>query len=127
MVNARIATDTNTLAATLADSKATTIDIARALRLLSADAAEGTDLVARLAVWRDADLAAGQLDDFYQTMSRTTTVALRDSLNDASGYRRSATEMLDVMSGLPTVDAASRTLAATVDLELAPVVMPAAH
>ncbi len=124
VVNGRISADTTTLAATLADSHATTIDLARGLRSLSADAALGTDLVARLAQWRDADAAAGPLGDFYRKMSTTATLALRDSLNDASGYRSSASEMLDVLKGLSAVDAASRALAATVDLELPPVVMP---
>ena len=127
VVNGRISADTTTLAATLADPHATTIDLARGLRSLSADAALGTDLVARLAQWRDADTAAGPLGDFYRKMSTTATLALRDSLNDASGYRSSASEMLGVLKGLSAVDAASRVLAATVDLELPPVVMPATH
>ena len=48
VVNGRISADAASLAATLADRTATTSDIARGLRLLSADARQGTDLVARL-------------------------------------------------------------------------------
>jgi hypothetical protein len=124
VVNGRISVDAGTLSTALADPKTTTIDIARALRSLSADAALGTDLVARLAVWRDAGTAPGQLADFYRTMSKTATLALRVSLNDASGYRRSGVEMETVLIGLRRVDDASRTLAATIDLELPPVVLP---
>ena len=124
VVNGRISVDAVTLSTALANPKTTTIDIARALRSLSADAALGTDLVARLATWRDAGTAPGQLGDFYRTMSKTATLALRGSLNDASGYRRSAVEMEAVLIGLRRVDDASRTLAATIDLELPPVVLP---
>jgi hypothetical protein len=96
-------------------------DVARGLRLLSADARQGTDLVARLAPWHEAGVARGHLDDFYRRMSDTATLALRGSLNDASGYRSSATDMLGVLSRLSAVDAESRTLADTIDLELPPV------
>ena len=119
VVNGRISVDAVTLSKTLADRNATSIDIARALRSLSADAALGTDLVARLAPWREAGSAGGQLGDFYRTMSKTATVALRGSLNDVSGYRHSAAQMQAVLVGLGDVDSASRTLAATVGLELA--------
>jgi hypothetical protein len=127
VVNGRISVDSVTLATTLADRKATTIDIARALRSLSADAALGTDLVARLATWHEADAAGGQLGDFYRSISKTAAVALRASFNDASSYRSSAVAMNTVLIGLSAVDDASRTLAATVDLELPPVVVPTAH
>ena len=127
VVNGRISADAASLAATLADPTASTSDIARGLRLLSADARQGTDLVARLAPWSEADVAHGHLDDFYRKMSDTATLALRGSLNDASGYRSSATEMLGVLSRLSAVDAESRTLAGTIDLELPPVDLPATH
>ena len=127
VVNGRISADAASLAATLTDRTASTSDIARGLRLLSADARQGTDLVARLAPWREADAARGHLDDFYRRMSDTATLALRGSLNDASGYRSSATDMLGVLSRLSAVDAESRTLAATIDLELPPVDLPATH
>jgi hypothetical protein len=127
LVNGRIAADSASLAATLADPKAATTDIVEALRALSADAALGTDLAARLAPWPAADLARAQLDAFFRSISTTATLALRDDLNDASGYRRSGNEMLRVLDGLSAVDAASRTLAATIDLELPPVALPASH
>ena len=119
VVNGRISVDSVTLSKTLADRHATSIDIARAVRSLSADAALGTDLVSRLAPWHEAGSVGGQLGDFYRTMSKTATVALRGSLNDVSGYRHSAAQMQAVLVGLGDVDSASRTLAATVGLELA--------
>jgi hypothetical protein len=103
------------------------MDIVSALRSLSADAALGVDQAARLAIWREADSVRGQLDDFYQSMSTTANLAFGTSLDDGPGYRRSANEMLGVLRGLPAVDAASRTLAATIGLELPPVAPPASR
>jgi hypothetical protein len=127
LVNGRISTDAGILSVTLADRSATTSDIARGLRSLSADAAQGTDLVARLAQWPDAGPVGAQLGDFYRSLSDSATLALRDSLNDTSGYRSSATEMLHLLNRLAAVDTASRSLATTIDLELPPVVLPATH
>ena len=127
VINGRISADAATLATTLADRKATTTDIAQALRSLSADAAQGIDLAARLATWREADPVRGRLDAFYRTMSTTASLELGVSLDDGSGYRRSATEMLGVVRGLSAVDGASRAFAATVGLDLPPVSFPAAH
>lgn len=122
VVNGRIAVDTATLASTLADRDVTTIDIARALRSLAADAALGLDLVGRLEPWTDAEAVGSELDAFYRTMADTARLGLRASLSDGKAYRNAGGAMLKVLSGLGTVDASSRTLAATVDLELPPVV-----
>lgn len=121
VVNGRISVDGGTLAATLAKKGATTIEIARAIRSLAADAALGIEQTGRLTQWADAAPVMTQLDDFYQSIAQTARVALRASLADASGYRRSGARMLAVLDGLGGVDAASRTLAATVGLELPPV------
>jgi hypothetical protein len=127
LIDGRISADSSTLAVTIADPKAATMDIVSALRSLSADAALGVDQAARLAIWREADSVRGQLDDFYQSMSTTANLAFGTSLDDGPGYRRSANEMLGVLRGLPAVDAASRTLAATIGLELPPVAPPASR
>jgi hypothetical protein len=127
LVNGRISADTATMVATLADPKAATMDVVSSLRVLSADAALGVDQAARLATWHEADSVRGQLDDFYQSMSKTANLAFGTSLDDASEYRRWANEMLAVLRGLSAVDAGSRTLAATVGLELPPVALPASR
>ena len=54
VVNGRIAVDATTLSSTLGQKDATTIEIARALRSLAADAALGIDLAGRLAPWTEA-------------------------------------------------------------------------
>lgn len=124
VVNGRIALDATTLRATLATRGAATIELARALRSLAADAALGRDLVDRLAPWPEAAAVEVRLDDFYGSMAGTATTALQASLTDALAYRRAGREMMSLLAGLGDVDAASRTLAATVDLDLAPVTLP---
>lgn len=124
VVNGRITVDAATLRTTLA-SKASTSDLARALRSLAADAALGSDLTGRLTRWTDAAPVAAQLDAFYRSMAKTARDGLRYSLSDNGAYRSTAADMLKVLTGLNAVDAASRTLAATVSLELPPVGAPA--
>jgi hypothetical protein len=126
VVNGRMSVDAATLSSTLADKGAPAIDIARALRSLAADAALGIDLTDRLAPWRDAAPVMGDLDTFYQAVADSARNALRASLTDTPGYRAAGTAMVKVLAGLGPVDAASRALALTVDLELPPVVLPGA-
>jgi hypothetical protein len=121
VVDGRIVVDATTLDAVLADPKASGIELVRAIRSLSADAALGIDQAGRLGPWRDAAPVMAQLDTFYRAMAQTSRLALQASVDDAGAYRRSAAQMKTVLAGLAGVDAASRTLAATVDLELPPV------
>ena len=127
VVNGRIAVDAATLSSTAARSSASAIEIARALRSLAADAALGTDLVGRLASWRDAAPVMADLDQFYFAMAENARAALRLSLSDTTGYRNAAAKMATVLLSLGKVDASSRTLASTVELELPPVAIPGAN
>jgi hypothetical protein len=124
VVNGRIAVDTTTLRSTLAAKGSSTADIARALRSLGADAALGSDLTDRLGTWTAAAPVTTQLESFYRTMAKTARDGLRSSLTDNGGYRTAGFAMLKVLAALDGVDAASRTLAQTVDLELPPVAIP---
>src|SRR3954447_22239343 len=125
VVNGRITADATTLAQALRRSNATAIELARALRSLAADAALGVDLAGRLQPWTEAaDVRVG-LDDFYRTMADTARQGLRSSLTDDAAYRRAGSSMLAVLRKLGDIDARSRALAGTVDLELAPVSLTA--
>jgi len=125
VVNGRIAVDAQTLASTLVRSGATTSEIARALRSLSADATLGIDQTGRLATWPAAADAKAGLDDFYRSMADAAKSGLRASLTDNAAYRRAGNDMLEVLRQLGAIDAQSRTLAETIALELPPVVIPA--
>src|SRR4029077_14813261 len=120
VVDGRIAVDAATLSATLGRSNASSIELARALRSLAADAALGIDLASRLAPWTDAAQVQSGLDDFYRAMAQEARTGLRASLNDTGAYRKAGAKMLTVLSTLASVDAKSRELAGTIGLELLP-------
>ncbi len=124
VVNGRITVDAETLTAALAKPGASAIEIARALRSLAADAALGIDLAGRLGPWTEATDVQAELDAFYRSMADTARSALRASFADPAAYRSSGAQMVTVLSMLGEVDTSSRQLAATVDLELPPVVLP---
>jgi hypothetical protein len=124
VVNGRITVDAITLGTTLARPAPSAIDLARVIRSLSADATLGLDQAQRLGPWRDAGPVMTKLEAFYHTMQEKARIALQFSLTDDASYRRSAAEMKTVLAGLADLDAASRALAATVELELPPVVVP---
>ena len=124
VVNGRISVDADTLSSTLHRSNVTTIEMARALRSLAADAALGIDLANRIAPWTEAAQVRTDLDDFYRAMATAARTGLRASLNDSGAYRKAGTDMLRVLATMGAVDAQSRTLAGTIGLELPPVVLP---
>lgn len=124
VVNGRITVDAATLTATLARPKASTIEIARALRSLAADAALGIDLAGRLGSWTDAKLVQAGLNDFYQAMAEAAHGGLRASLNDEAAYRRAGADMIAVLATLDDIDSRSRALAGANGLELPPVAIP---
>ncbi len=124
VVNGRIGVDATTLSTTLKKKDVETIEIARALRSLAADAALGMDLTARLTPWTDAHDVQTQLDTFYRAMADTAKAGLRASLTDTAAYRKAGAAMLTVVEDLAAVDAASRALAESVDIELPPVAIP---
>ncbi len=118
VINSRIAADAVTLRTTLESQDGSANDLAKALRTLAADAAAGMDLTSRMAPWTAATSVRAGLDDFYSSMATTARDGLHASLADLSAYRSTAKAMLAVTAGLDTVDASSRTLAATVGLDL---------
>jgi hypothetical protein len=124
VINARITTDAGKLAVTLSDAKAPTVDVARAMRALAADAQQGLDMSARLAPWTDAAPVVAKLDAFYRGLTETAREALRVSLNDATAYRRAGVDLIAKVRGLADVDAASRQLAAGAGISLPPLVDP---
>lgn len=123
VVNGRIAVDAVTLSATLTDQNASSIEIARAFRSLAADAALGIDVAGRLASWPEAAAVKSDLETFYLAMADSARTALRAPFSDTVGYRGSAAAMMPVLAKLSGVDAKSRALAWTIDLELPPVAL----
>jgi hypothetical protein len=126
VLNDRIASDARLLASLLSTDAPSSVDLARTLRALGADAAVGMDLTARLSPWTEATPVAGQLEAFYRQMSDLTQTGLRAPLSDEAAYHDTATRMLTVIASIGEVDAGARTLAATVELVLPPLTPAAA-
>ncbi len=119
LLDARIADDAATLSRL--SGSGTAGDIAKILRSLSADAAIGADIAPRLAAWESAQGLSGDRAAFYAAMAASAHSSLGDSISDTKAYRANAKSMLKVLRRLAALDAASRSLAAIVELELPPV------
>jgi hypothetical protein len=118
LVNTRMTQDGAALARVLADKKSQTIDVARAIRVVAADAQQGLDMSGRLATWTEATAVKAQLDAFYQGIADTARDAFRASLTDDATYRQAGARLVTEIRKVDDVDAASRTLATSVGLQL---------
>jgi hypothetical protein len=124
LLNQRLVTDSAKLTAALAARESTSVEIARALRALAANAAFGDRIAPDVADWTDAALVSDGLTDFYATIGATAREGLAASLNNTGAYVAAGRAMLGVMDGLDDLDAAARALAASAQLELAPLTVP---
>lgn len=123
-INARILADAAALNRLLAKKNDQTIPISRALRALGADAQQGIDMTGRMAGWADATDLRKQLTGFYALMADTARDGLQLSLTDKNGYRNAGKKMVAVVKAVAAVDAVSRTLAGTVNMELPLIGLP---
>jgi len=123
-VNARLVAGGDDLRALALDPDFDPNRVAHVLRDLASQAVVGMTLVSRLDVWTDADPVAENLAELYSRVRVAAREGLSASLHNAPAYRAAAAEMLAVLDGLPAVDAASRELALSIDVELPPVLGP---
>jgi hypothetical protein len=126
VLHQRIVVDADRLAAALAVSKPSSVEIARALRALSSDASFGARLTPSVAAWGAASTVSTDLAEFYASISASAKEGLASSIQNTDAYVKAARGMLSVVAGLGEVDAASRRLALTADLDLPPVTVPEA-
>ena len=126
VVNNRIVSDSDTLAQVLTNADSPTIDVARAMRALAADAQLGLDMTGRLTPWTDAAPVVAKLNTFYEDLTGAARDALRVSLNDATAYRAAGAGLIAKVRGLAEVDAATRELATSAGLTLPPLQAPVA-
>lgn len=119
ILDARIADDATALSRIAGNGSAN--DIAKVLRSLSADVAIGADIAPRIAAWPGAETLAANRAAFYAAVAGSAHGSLGDSITDTKAYRANAKAMLKILRGLPALDAASRTLAAVVEMDLPPV------
>ncbi len=118
LLNQRLVAETARLEAALSADPATSVEIARALRALSATAAFGDRIAPDVATWSDGFQVSAGLETFYDAVGATARDGLAFSLQNRDAYIDAGRAMLKVMAGLPALDAAARDLAATADLDL---------
>ena len=120
MVNQRLLADAQLLSDAMAADSPSAAEIAPLLRNLSSTAAFGDRLATTVATWDDGVTVSKDLAAFYGSIDRIATDGLASSLSNDPAYRAAGRRMLVALDGLTDLDAASRTLAATVDVELPP-------
>ena len=122
VINQRLLADAELLSQAMAATAPASTDIAPLLRSLAATASFGDRAATAVGTWDDASLVAADLSAFYASIDRIAGDGLAASLNNARAYRDAGRRMLAALAGVTDLDAASRDLAATVDVELPPLV-----
>jgi hypothetical protein len=121
-INQRLLADAELLSQAMAAGSPAATDIAPLLRSLAATAAFGDRAATAVGTWDEAGVVATDLSAFYASIDRVAREGLSASLNNARAYRDAGRKMLAVLAGITDLDAASRGLAAKVDVELPPLV-----
>ncbi len=125
VVNQRLLADASKLTGVLAGSP-TGKDIAPILRSLAATAGFGDGLAPSIATWDDGLAVSQGLVTYYAAIGGVAQDGLAASLTNTRAYVDAGTRMMSVMDGMIDLDAASRTLAASADLDLPLLVPPVA-
>jgi hypothetical protein len=120
IVNQRLLADRDLLARAMAVDAPSAADIAPLLRTLASTAAFGDRLAPTVGTWEDGAAVSRQLAAFYAAVDRVADDGLAASIANERAYIDAGRRMLAVLDGLTDLDAASRRLAGTVDVELPP-------
>lgn len=123
-MNGRMLAGAGTLRAALVETDLDTAVVVRTLRSLAADAAWAADATKRLDAWPAAALVEADLEAFYEEVRETAREALRASMSNDAAYRSSGTRMVEVLDAIPSLDAASRAVAARAGINLPPLAIP---
>jgi hypothetical protein len=122
ILNQRLLTDADRLAAVLASDRPSGAEIAPLLRALASTASFGDRLASNVAQWADATAVSESLASFYAAVGRAAEEGLTASVQNNRAYVDAGKRVLVVLDELTEIDAASRSLAATTALELPPLV-----
>jgi hypothetical protein len=124
-LNQQVLADADRLTVALAARKPSSSEIAAILRSLNSTARFGARLAPTVGEWDQADIVARDLATFYAKIGGTAQEGLSGSLSSSRGFVTAANKMLAVVAGLDGIDAASRVLAASANIELPPISGPA--
>jgi hypothetical protein len=122
VVNQRLLADADLLATALAAEQPSSAEIAQLLRGLASTASYGDRLAPAVAKWDDGEAVSVALAAFYASIASVADQGLSASLTNERAYVDAGREMLALMEGLTDLDAASRGLATSADVQLPPLV-----
>jgi hypothetical protein len=123
-LNQRVISDAARLTAVLAEPRPSGSEIAPILRSLASSAAFGARLAPTVGEWDKGAAVSQDLTIFYADIAGTANEGLSASLADSRSFVATARQMLKILAGLDGIDAASRTLAGSADIELPPLEAP---
>lgn len=126
LLNQRLVVDGGRLATALAAPAPSSPELSRILRSLAASASFGDRIAPDLGDWSAASALSTGLTDFYAAIGTTAREGLSNALSNTDAYVLAAQQMQTVLDGLTGLDAAARTLADQVDLDMPPATIPAA-
>ncbi len=118
VLNQRILADADRLTLALAATRPSGNEIAPVLRSLASTAAFGSGVAPDISDWDDGAAVSADLVALYDTVRSIAAAGLEASLSYPRAYINAAERMLVATAGIPELDAASRTLAATADIDL---------
>ena len=124
LLNQRVVADAGRLEVILAARNPSASDIAAILRAMSSTSAFGARLAPTVGEWDRASAVSEDLKTFYADIARTAQAGLSAALSDQPAFVAAGEHMLRIVAGLDAIDAASRTLAGTADIELPPLSAP---
>ncbi len=114
-VNERLADALVPLDTALAATPFDPVDAAAAIRTIAAEAAGGSDQLARLATWSRAAALASDLRSFYDELRSTARAGLANSLTNAAAYEATAEALRGTLARLPELEARLEVLLAIAD------------
>ena len=124
MLNQRIADETARLAAIMAVSDPSAVEIAKVFRALLASSTIGDGIAPDIAAWTVGSDVSDALTAFYAAIGATARNALDSSIRNEVAYEVAGQQMLAVLGELLALDTASRSLAGEADIDLPLVVIP---
>lgn len=123
LLNQRVVADAERLTAALALPNPSSSDIAPILRAMLSTSSFGARLAPTVGEWDKAGVVSTDLAAFYAEIASTAQDGLAASLSDRAAFVTAGKRMLTVVGGLDGIDSASRTLAASADIELPPLML----
>jgi hypothetical protein len=116
--NGRLAANRAALKAALKAAAFDPSTVAQVLRSISADSIFGEQVAGHLTAWSGSSAVGAQLETFYGAVHEAAAAGLVASVRNQAAYRAAATAMVKLLDQLAAIDAAVRSAAGSVGIDL---------